>query len=513
MTISNPLITVNMLPSDEGQQTDQRIILLTGQKVGGTATSGQLIEDILTEKEFNDYFGRTSQIARAGRALIKTLSVSSKRPKVYAIGLSDNGSGVAATGTVAFSGTATESGTLIVYVNNKKAAYELAIASGDTATDIGDALEAAITADLNSPVTASNSTGTVTLTAVNKGTAGNLIGIKYSGVVAGVSVTLTAMASGATNPSVTALFDAVEDKRITTVVYPYNLGISTLHAFTESRFNVDNKILAGVGLTVINDTYSNINSAADALNYKTLALIGNNKIASSTHKGGAIFEDPLVYAATIAGLRELRLTEGANLSSFAVNGITSGGAHYAAYPYHNLPVSSLPLIESGHDFTDEESVELINSGVWLFGNNSSNTTIISGSEVTTYKTNIIGDSDLSYRYLTYVDTDMFVQKFFFDGLRAAYPQHKLTTGKVAAGMPEVNKEAFISKMVSFYDILSKREYGYRLLREGLEERKAFKEALDNSVVITLANGKITGSTISNIVTQVREIVMNFKRSF
>ena len=46
-----------------------------------------------------------------------------------------------------------------------------------------------------------------------------------------------------------------------------------------------------------------------------------------------------------------------------------------------------------------------------------------------------------------------------------------------------------------------------------DELKAFVDALDQSVVITLIDGKITAESIANIVTQVREFIVNFTPTF
>jgi phage tail sheath gpL-like len=518
MASTFPAVTTNILSAQTGSSVDERSILIVGQMTSGTASSGQLKEGIISESEFNDYFGRTSQIARVGRALIKELSISTKRPKIAAIGLTDNGSGVDAAGAVAFSGTATASGSIIVYIDNKNdgdGKYTVPVVSGDTASALGDKLVALITANLDSPVTAVNTTGSVALTAVNAGTQGNLIGIKVEGSVAGVTVALTAMASGATDPVLTSLFDPIVDKRFTSIVYPYNWGITTLTNFTESRFNVDNKILNGLGIACIEDTYSNINTAADARNQKTLALLGNKKISSSTHKGGAIFENPLVIAARVAALRELRLTVGSNVSNITVNGQGTGGSFFGAIPYHNTPFFNLPIIESGNDFTDAEALELKNSGVWLLRNNPTNTTIISQTAVTTYKTNTLGQVDKTYKYVNYFDELTLVAEYVFNNLKSDFAQHILTTGQLIAGRPMVNRASFISAMMGYYATLSgiNGNNSYVLLRAGDAEQKAFKQAIINTIVINLIDGKISTDAIANITTQVREIIINFTPTF
>jgi phage tail sheath gpL-like len=517
MAQSLPRVTVNLLNAQNPSTPDEHKILLIGQKVGGTATNLVVEEGLLSEKDFNDKFGRTSQIAKAGRALIKNLSISRIRPQVAAIGVDDNGAGTAATGTFTISGTATEAGILTFYIDSlDNGKYEIAVANGDTATQIGDSLVTAITANLDSPVTAANVTGTVTLTAVNTGTQGNTIGLKLNGTVAGVSVAFTGkLTGGATDPVLTNLFDSIADKRYNSIVYPAEWGTSTLTDFIEPRFNVDNNILDGLGIVCATDTYANHNTAVDALNFKTLAYISNNLVSNDdSQHGGAIFENPIVIAAQVAAYRGLRLTVNANISSITVNGQAQGGYFFGGIPYHNTPFINLPVIETGDDFSNVEADELENSGAWLLRNNPANTVLISHEAVTTYKTDILGNPDLTYKFVNYYDTLSLVREYIFNNLKADFAQHILTTGQLIAGRPMVNKEGFIATMMGYYAILSgyNGDNNYILLRAGIEEKKAFRDALE-SVAITLSTGTITAEAIANIVTQVREIIINFTPTF
>lgn len=515
MAASKPNVTANLNSAQTAASVGDRKTLLIGQMVSGTATSGTLYEGLLSDADINDKFGRTSQIAKASRAHLKALSITRIKPTVDVIGLSDNGSGVDATGSVAFSGTATEAGTITIYVDSLNGKYSLTVASGDTATTIGAALETAITADLDAVVTASNSTGTVTLTAVNAGTQGNTIGIKVVGSVAGITTTFTdSLSGGATDPSLTTLFDAIDGVRYTSIVYPHEWGVSTLTTETESRFNVDNKILDGLGIVCETNTYANIKANADSYNQKTLAYIGNRKVSNTDHVGGGIFESPLVIAAVFAAIREIRLTVGTNTSSIVTNGQNIGGSFFGGIPYHNTPFINLPTIETGNDFTDEEAIELESSGVILLRNNPANTVLICNEAVTTYKTNTLGAKDLTYKYLNYFDTLTIVREYFFNNLKADLSQHILTTGELIQGRPMINKDVFIAKMMGYYSTLSgyNGDNSYVLLRSSEAEKKAFRDSLD-SVDITLSTGTITAESIANIVTQVRNIIVNFTPTF
>ncbi len=514
---SFPRVTANINSALNPEALGERSILITGCMISGTASSGALVEDLKTEADFNTAFGRASQVAKAGRAMVKALAISRKRPKISAIGLTDNGSGVAATGAIVFANNATAAGTITVYIDSlTNGKYEIPVAVGDTPTVIGAALTAAITANLNSPVSAVNTTGSVALTALNDGTQGNTISLKYDlGTVTATTITITVMSSGATDPVLTTLFDSVANKRFTSIVYPAEWGVSTLTNFTEARFNVDNKILDGLGIVSKTDTYSNINTALDALNQKTLAYIPNKISTAANHKGGGIFESPIVIAAYVAAYRELRLTVGSNTSSIVTNGQSLGGSFFGGIPYHNTPFSLLGVIETNKDFSDIEAQEIEDSGGWLLRNNPANIAVISNEAVTTYKTDSLGNADITFKYVNYLDTLSLCREYIFNSLKRDLSQHILTTGQLIAGRPMVNAVSFIATMMGYYRALSgiTGNNDYVLLRAGTAEASAFKKAIEDTIVITLATGTITTDTIANIVTQVRDILINLTPTF
>ena len=486
-----------------------REILIVAPMVSGSATSGTLVENILTELEFNNYFGRTSKIAKIGRQMIKASNISGIKPKISAIGLTDNGSGVAGTGSFAISGTATASGVLTFYVDSIRGKYEIAVASGNTASTIGSSLETLINADLDKIVSASNSTGTVTLTAINKGSVGNSIGIMVEGSVAGISITLTAFSSGATDPSLTGLFDVINSKRFTTILYPSEWTLSTLTDLTEGRFVVNNNVLFGQGIICKTATYSTLNSAGDGLNLKTLTYLGNKLVSKATKKGGAIFEDPMVIAGYFAIYRELRLTQNANVSAISINGVSNGGIEWASYPYHNTPYTLLPVIPTGEGFIDAEAQELENSGISVLVNNIANNVIIGESAVTTYKTNAQGLTDKTFKYLNTIDTLTLIVEYFFVNFKRDFGQHSLTTGRLIAGKAQVNKELFINTAVRYYQALSKEN----LLIDSAEALDAFRKELEQSTIINLAEGKIVSEAIAPITSQLRDILINYTPTF
>jgi phage tail sheath gpL-like len=501
MTQTNPIITANILSAETDVGANEHKILVLGQKLAGTATSGTLYTGLLSESEVNDLFGRKSHIAKKLRSIFKNLSISRLKPQVDAIALDDNGT-TKASGTFTFTGTATENGIITVYVDSKiTGKYEISVVSGDTADVVGGKLATLITDNLDANYSAANVSGVVTITAENAGTNGNQIRIDSAGAVAGISVAKSGnyLAGGATDPILTGVFDPVADLQYKTIDYPSVWDLDTLKDFTEARFNVDNKMIYGQGCTFKVDTYANLNTLGDSLNAKTLT-IGVSKLDAG------IFENPDVINSQFCAYRALLFTEGSNISSInSGNGETQGGVRWATIPYFNMPFINLPVIPQGDNFSGDEIIELESSGLWTFENNPTNITLLSRAVNTTYKTDVLGNPDRTFQTLNNMDALTISREYFFNNLKASFARHTLTDDLTLRGAPKaiVNRAIFLSKMLELYDSLVLDV----ILRN--DKRSDFKDRISDTIQIDLANGKITTDALLPINSQLREILINF----
>lgn len=146
---------------------------------------------------------------------------------LYILPVVDAAAAVAATGTIALVGTATQSGTLNIYIGGIR--VQSLVNSGDASTPAATALAAAINANTDLAVTASAATGTVTVTAKNKGAAANDIMIiqNYLGAaggeypVPGVAVTITPMSGGTTNPDFSNALANLSSQAFDFICLPY----------------------------------------------------------------------------------------------------------------------------------------------------------------------------------------------------------------------------------------------------------------------------------------------------
>ncbi|MGJ8619615.1 MAG: phage tail sheath subtilisin-like domain-containing protein [Methylophilaceae bacterium] len=150
--------------------------------------------------------------------------------------LLDDPAGAAAEGTLTFTGTATESGTLNVYVGSQR--VQVPVISGDANTAVAAAVNTAINADTTLPVTSAVAAGVVTVTAKHDGLLGNDIKLQlnYRGraggekTPAGIAVAVVTLTGGTGTPSLAAGLAALGDDEYDFIIHPYTDSTS-LDAF------------------------------------------------------------------------------------------------------------------------------------------------------------------------------------------------------------------------------------------------------------------------------------------
>jgi phage tail sheath gpL-like len=212
----------------------QRLLLMGQRRAAGTVAA-LVATAVFSDSDAAGYFGAGSQLHLMCRAAIKANPLLD----LTAIALDDAGAGVLATGTLTLTGPATAAGILSIWIGMRN--LQVAVANGDTATNIAANLNTALAGYSDLPVTAGAAAGIVTLTAKNKGTCGN--GIKVAldaGTVlpAGVTATIVAMANGAGDPDITNALTAIFPVRYNLIATQFNdatnLGLLRTHLDTVS---------------------------------------------------------------------------------------------------------------------------------------------------------------------------------------------------------------------------------------------------------------------------------------
>ena len=270
-----PFVQAELVRGTDSSSTvfQEYTCLLIGQKTSSGTADTEVALDIFSESEAKAKFGKTSMLAHAvGRYFDNNSSVALK-----VIALDDEATGTAATGSIAITGTATENGTLAVYINGKS--YATTVSTGATASEIGDLLVETISEDDTAQITASNTSGTVTFTAVHKGTYGNTLKIKLNyntddSTPNGLSATITDMAGGAGNPDLDTLgvITILEENQYNLIAMPYtdNATLTLVDDALTDNFKAD-EMLDGFCIVGVDDTVTNLSTKTET--YETTPFI------------------------------------------------------------------------------------------------------------------------------------------------------------------------------------------------------------------------------------------------
>ncbi len=370
--------------------------LLVGQMLTGLAAAGSL-QRITSRAQATALFGSGSSIEQMVHAFIDANGTT----ELSAIGLgAPSGSPGTATGTFAISGTATAAGTLTAYIAGKRVAVGVAV--GATASIVGGLLATAIGAVTGMPVTAANSTGTVTVTARHPGAIGNGIDLRMNyqdgdATPAGLAVTVTAMASGTLVPDVAAALASVAAEAFTDIALAWSdsTTLGTLTTELARRYNamagLDAHAYAGIA-----GAHGALLTAGAALNSPHLSPIGAN--ASPT--------PAWIWAASLCGRAAFHL---ANDPARQLRGITLPGV--------------LPPAPAAR-FTPTEQDQLLRDGISTWDALADGTVSLS-RVITSYQTTSTGVADVAWLDIM---TPKTLSRIRFDwrtfvGLN--YPRHKL----------------------------------------------------------------------------------------
>lgn len=475
----------------------QRILVASQKTAAGTAASGAL--NINIQDDADTLAGITSM----GAAVVRAIRRANTDTAVDAIFL-DDASGTPATGSIVYVGTATAAGELTAIVgsqrNNK---LSIAVAIGDTATAIGDALVAAITANLRAPVTGVNTAGSVVLTAENDGTEGNGIHLEVGNTVAGITQTVTAMTGGATDPTLTGIFDVIGDTRYQAIVWSWSNSLAELITLVDDRFNVTDDIQDGLGHVAASDTLSNHLAVAAAEN-TFINYHGQKLISTANIKGNDRGDLPYVLAGYAGALRSVKLTVGAaiadlNVGESGLDGI--GGPALASRPLANTPVNALIPSTPGIGWTKLEIKQLNDAGISVMGNNRAGNTVVLGQQMTLRTTDVAGNPDDSFKTVNNFDTATGIREFYDSNLRSSFGQTRLYAGDLVAGRPGVNKILFEAKLTELFTILS--EAGFVLTQAGQAALNFFIASM--VVIPNFQTGTIAWSVKTPINVQLRTI--------
>jgi phage tail sheath gpL-like len=351
--------------------------LLIGQKTSSGSKPSEVLYQITSDGLADGFFGAGSQLA----IMCNAFKQNNPNTELYAVALSDAGAAVAASGVIRFSVALSATGFSLVGNGTYNLLIDgikvpVVLTSGWSAADINSAAIDKITATDQLPVTGStNATSALCIIAKNAGSQGNFIDIRanyYTGKEDpsgfGDSAPITAMANGATDPSVSGVWAIAADIQFHYVGMPYDgaTNIASLETELADRFgplvNLQGQGFVGVR-----------KSLADA------STLGNSR--NSAHN--------CIMAAYGSPSGPARWT--AALCAVAAYNLNQDPAR----PLHYLPLKGILAPTEADRFMRSERDILLYDGIATYLVDSGGNVCIERC-ITTYQTNAAGVLDPSY---------------------------------------------------------------------------------------------------------------------
>lgn len=404
--------------------------LIVGQAIGtGEAAPMKCSSTAFAVKRW----GAGSQVA----SMVERYLSNDPDADLWVIALGDDGAGTPATGMIDYTHSPDEDGVINLYIAGRLVTIN--VTKDQAPADIATATIAAINGyfDANDlglkkkrarflgvamPVTAAAVVGHATqvgLTANNAGTAGNYIDIQinYFGAsgqqkqIKGLTVTITDMAGGATDPDISGLDAALGDTKFDFIVQPWTTD-AALNAFqtimldSTGRWKPSRKIFGHV--------FTAARFASNGTNAQTFGLARNDRHMTVVAYENSAPHPPYDVAAAYAGAfaRWSRIDPARPSQGLAINVILAPLRHVR--------------------FSDAVRESLLGSGLALMDYREDGTCRILRA-VTTYQVDDNGTPDVSFRDTETLYTLMAVVRQFVADWSATYPRAKIIDDDVAYG--------------------------------------------------------------------------------
>ena len=384
-------------------------VLIIGQMTGTVAPADTVIP-IDSHFDAQVLFGTGSNVA----SMVKAYKQVDTLTPMSVIGIAD-GAGTKAAGAIAVTGTATETRELAIYVAGVRASA--AIVTGDVAATVETKILNALQAVADQLPVVVTATTDVVLTARNAGSTGNQIAIGHSQLPGerppvGISVAVTAMTGGATDPTYTAAILAMADTQYHTVVCDQANTPATVELVTEMEKRwgplTQND---GVLFAAHADTRANLTTLGNSYNSGLFVLPGVEV--------SPLMEAPWVTASKVAALSALRAQ---TLPSLALTGQPIPGGYSA---------------KRGSRFTFDQRNTLLSDGISTLRAAGSTSGLQIERLVTTYQKNAQGLPDTALQDLTSVRTLSAMRYSFRVRMSTRYGQTLLASdgGVIPSGLP------------------------------------------------------------------------------
>jgi phage tail sheath gpL-like len=373
----------------------QKRAILVGQMLStGSATANIPIRTNVGNCDAQ--FGVGSMLAN----MVRSFAENNEFTELWGLPVADVGAGAQASGSVTFTGTATEAGTAFMLVDGRS--YQVGITKDDVAADVAQVLVDLITADGTAGVTAVRVGDAVTITARHKGTLGNKIDLRINygdnqALPAGITVAIVAMSGGATDPDITTALGNLGETQFHYVGNPFS-DATNLTALEDELEDRNNPLvqLEGLAFTAASDTHGNLTTLGNSRNSQFNSIMGIYKSPSN----------PWVWAAAYTAIASFYLTND------------------PARPLQTLVLEGILPPARTDRFTLAERNNLLYDGIATAKVTNDDKVQIERS-ITTYQTNPTGVPDISYLDVETMATLFFIREQLRIRIALRYPRYKL----------------------------------------------------------------------------------------
>ena len=458
--------------------------LLMGRRLSSSALQPLKARNI-GSTDPNYLAGRGSMLAD----MIAWARAGNPTGEIWVIDVSDPAGGVAAAGAITVAGTATQSGLLVRYIAGER--YSVPVALNDAAATVAANLAAAIgrgytrfNRRLGAPVAAAvdgTIAGKVNLTANHTGVEGNGIRIE-TGLdgdeveVPGLTVTVTAMASGAGEVDMAAALAALGSTAFDWVCAPYN---------SASQLNAARDFLSDSGAGRWSPTIGLDGHYITASNgnLSTLTTLGAARNDRHTSMVGCLnYPHPLwSIVAGVGGLTAFSKNLGRSLSEAAE----------IAAPLQTLVVQGLrPPKELSDRWALPDRESLYHNGISALTVNADGTVAID-LLITTYQVNAFGSPDITFLKVETMAIAAYVKRYLRLVVTSTYPRRILKDDNPRGNPRVVTASQIRSTIIHAYTQLANEaclvEKPALFAQYLIVERSAYPDRVNASLPTDVAN--------------------------
>ncbi len=401
--------------------------VLTGQRLTtGSVPAGTLIRIGSDAATLDTQFGRGAMLTEMCKAAKKA------QPwlEMWAVAVDDNPAGVEAVKKITWTGAATQSGTLPVYIGFYR--VQVAVAVGDTANDVAAAIVAAAALVTDKPMSAAvNGTNAneVDLTCLWKGETGSDIDVRIGyhitdKIPAGLSFTISETTAGAGNPDITPALDATGAEWFNWLAVPYTdaANLTVLETELGDRFG-PMQAIGGRAFTAYTGTHAATGTFGNSRNSQHVLCKGTGASPTPTWIWAAVDMAVSGHSLSIDPSRQMR------------------GKH--------LPGIAPPALEDRWD--DPMSNELLFDGISTYTVDAGGRVLLE-AQISMYQVNAGGSDDDAWLYINTPETLERIrleQTHFFN---QRYPNWKLAKDNydVPPGQPIMQPKKANIELLALY---------------------------------------------------------------